>query len=208
MITELSTLVPGQAAAAGPPLRFPSPPRPAPGLGRAAPTASPPGRQGAPERGGAARAAARRVPARGRPGRRGRGGRRGRLYHMRGAARGRAGSAEVGDERRGRRHGQKAEEQERGQVRAAAIPSPYPRLRAVDSSGERRCRGAESGPAGARGLVGGGGQAGLAGPGPAALGRVASGRKARLCPSPGGAIPAVHAGPAGDGGPRRPWRRR
>lgn len=72
---------------------------------------------------------------------------------MRGAARGRAGSAEVGDERWGRRHGQEAEEQERGQVKVATPTYSSPSLRrlprAADSSGERRCGVAESGPAGA-----------------------------------------------------------
>lgn len=85
----------------------------------------------------------------GRPGRRGRGGRRGRLYHMHGAARGRPGIAEVRDERWGRRHGQEAEEQERGQVgRQQSSLSLRPSTWAAGGGrGERRCRGAESGPA-------------------------------------------------------------
>lgn len=72
----------------------------------------------------------------------------GGLYHMHGAARGRPGIAEVRVERWGRRHGQEAEEQERGQVgRQQSSLSLHPSTRAAGGGGERRCCGAESGPA-------------------------------------------------------------
>lgn len=131
--------VPGEGAAgAGPPRPVLSgaacspPTHPPAGRGRQLAEALPGGCRGRPSSragrragrdGGEGRGGGRRV----RGSRRG--GRWGRLSHMRGAARGRPGSAEAGDERWGRRHGQEAEEQERGQVGAAATttpPSPRP----------------------------------------------------------------------------------